>query len=343
MNNTTTLYTLIKKIFKDKIWMHASIVTAYYLLFQSFYNLIDSRSLWPYNSLRQCIIYFLLNFIPITITYTINYLIIFRLDKFKTPLKRLTADIISSFVSMSAINIIFTLILSFISKELMNVNWAGTVFNNIFLLLGIEVAYFVKKHIRQIQQISENRQKALQYQYDALRAQVNPHFLFNTLNMLYALVDKDAEKSKQFILSLSRIYRYVLDQQGHEKATLDDELNFTKEYAKILTLRYSNNFVAEISEQPKRQHYIVPFTLQLLIENIVKHNKVSNTAQMKAKIEFTDSYLTVSNNVNIKPAAQATSTHKGLSYLKMLYGAYGKEIEIKNENNTFMVKIPYLN
>lgn len=328
---------------KNNIWMHAGIMIIYYLLFQSFYNLIDSRSLWPYANMQQCMIYFLLNFIPITIVYATNYLIIFNLDTFRTPLKRLSFDIVSSFVSMSVINIAFSLALSFISKEYMNVNWAGTVFNNIFLLLGLEVAYFVKNYIRQIKQISENRQKTLQYQYDALRAQVNPHFLFNTLNILYALVGKDAEKSKQFILSLSRIYRYVLDQQGREKVTLDDELKFVKEYSKILTLRYSKNFTAEIGEPPEKQHYVVPFTLQLLIENIVKHNKVSNTAQMKAKIGFTDSYLTVSNNVNIKPAAQATSTHKGLSYLKMLYGAYGKEIEIKNENNTFMVKIPYLN
>lgn len=134
---------------------------------------------------------------------------------------------------MSVINLLFSLILSFVSEEHMHVNWAGTVFNNIFLLLGLEVAYFVKNHIRHIQQISENKQKALQYQYEALRAQVNPHFLFNTLNMLYALVGKDTEKSKQFILSLSRIYRYVLDQQGHERVTLDYELKFAKEYAKF--------------------------------------------------------------------------------------------------------------
>lgn len=323
--------------------MHTGIITTYYLLFQSFYNLIDSRSLWPYKNLQQCLIYFILNFIPISIVYATNYFIVFHLDVFKTPIKRLLLNILLSFISMSAVNIMFSLILSLISKEYMNVNWAGTVFNNILLLLSLEVVYFVKNYIYQIKQTSEHKQKALQYQYNALRAQVNPHFLFNTLNILYVLVGKDTEKSKQFILSLSRIYRYVLDQQGREKVTLDDELKFVKEYSKILALRYSNNFTAETGEPPEKQHYVVPFTLQLLIENIVKHNKVSNTAQMKAKIEFTDSYLTVSNNVNRKPEAQATSTQKGLSYLKMLYEAYGKEIEIKDEDDIFMVKIPYLN
>lgn len=327
--------------FMHKIWLHLGIVATYYVLFQSFYNLIDSRSLWPYNSMRQFLIYFLLNITPIAIIYVINNLIIFRLDKLKTPLKRLSFDIVSSFVSMSVINILFSFILSIISPEYMNVNWAGTVFNNIFILLGMEVAYFVRDHIRQIQQISENRQKALQYQYDALRAQIDPHFLFNTLNMLYALVGKDTDKSKQFILSLSRIYRYVLDQQGHDKVTLFDELKFVKEYTKILALRYSNNFVTETNEPPVRQHYIIPFTLQLLIENIVKHNKVSNSAQMKAEIIFTDSYLTVSNAINRKPSVP--STHKGLEYLKTLYAAYGKNIEISEENNIFTVKIPYLN
>ena len=343
MNNMAKLYTPAKIKLKNRICMHIGIITAYYLLFQSFYNLIDSRNLWPYENFKQFLIYFLLNFIPITIVYTTNLFIIFKLDSFKTPLKRLTIDIVSSFVSMSVINLLFSLILSFVSEEHMHVNWAGTVFNNIFLLLGLEVAYFVKNHIRHIQQISENKQKALQYQYEALRAQVNPHFLFNTLNMLYALVGKDTEKSKQFILSLSRIYRYVLDQQGHERVTLDYELKFAKEYAKILMLRYSNNFTAENNEPPEKQHYIVPFTLHLLIENIVKHNKVSSTTQVKAKIEFTDNYLTVSNEINRKPTTSATSPHKGLTYLKMLYEAYGKKIEIKDDNNIFIVKVPYLN
>lgn len=323
-----------------KICMNLCIVVGYYILFQSFYNLIDSRSIWPYKDIHQFYVYFLLNFIPITIIYIINYSIVFKCRTFNVPVKKLITDIVFSFLAMSLMNITYTFIMSYIAPRYSNVNWAGTVFNNIFILLGIEVAYFVQYHIKQIKEISENRQKILQYQYDTLRAQINPHFLFNTLNILYMLVGKDTQKSKQFILALSNIYRYVQNQQGHDKTQLEDEIQFVSEYSKILSLRYSNNFTLIMEQKPERQHMIVPFTLQLLVENAVKHNKISANTPLTVRLAFKDDRLTISNRINRKP--QQDSTKIGLKYLKTLYSAYGKQIIITDENNTFTVEIPYI-
>lgn len=241
---------------------------------------------------------------------------------------------------MITLNFLFLTIISHIAPQYSKVNWAGTIFNNLFIFLGLETTNLVRQHIRQIQEISENKQKALEYQYDVLRAQVNPHFLFNTLNILYVLVDNDKNKSKQFILSLANIYRYILDFQGEKEVTLSNEVSFIQEYSQILMLRHNNNLIIEMNNPPETQHHLIPFTLQLLIENAVKHNKISSNTPMRITIHFTNNYLTVSNPINRKPTL--STSHKGLEYLHKLYAAYGKHIEIINNHETFIVKIPFI-
>lgn len=331
----------MKQFLKKKFWFYFAFILVYYILFQSFYNLIDSRTVWPYNSLSQGIIYFGLNYIPIALTFAINYAIVFGIHISRRPLRKLIIDIVISFVCMSLLNILFLLIISFIEPKYGRVNWGGTIFNNIFILFGLEIIYFVKEHIHQIQEISENRQKTLQYQYDALCAQVDPHFLFNTLNILYALIDTDREKSKQAILSLAHTYRYVLDQQGRKEVDLRNEVSFVKEYMQILKLRYGPGLEIEMNEPPEGLHYLIPFSLQLLVENVVKHNKVSESEPMRVTLFFTDDSLTVSNPIHRK--ASFPSTRRGLEYLDKLYAAYGKTVEVTTDNDTFTVKVPFIN
>lgn len=322
------------------VGIHTGILIGYYILFQAFYNMIESKTLWPYESFTQFGTYFFLNFIPITITYAFDYAIIFSWKTYSSPLKKLTIEVVVSFIGMVILNLLFILIVSQIAPQHTKINWAGTIFNNIFILLGMEITYYVKSHIRQIQEISENKQKMLQYRYEALHAQIDPHFLFNTLNILYALVGKDTNKARLFILSLSNIYRYVLNQQGKEKVSLDNEFSFCQEYARILMLRYDNHFAVATNELPEQQHHIVPFTLQLLIENAVKHNKVNINSPMTVNINFSNDHLTVSNPINPKRAIN--THHKGLDYLRKLYAAYGKQVEILNDHKTFTIIIQYL-
>ncbi|MBP1663108.1 MAG: yehU 3 [Bacteroidetes bacterium] len=331
---------LYKALSLNSKLLHPCIVIAYYILFQLFYNLIDSKLLWPYESMHQFMVYFALNFIPIVITYIVNYVIVFSRPSTSTQSRKLTIDILFSFASMIVVNLLFLFVVSYIDEQLSRVNWAGTVFNNIFIFLGLEVTYFVKNHIKQIKEISLAKQKVLQYQYDALRSQVDPHFLFNTLNILYSLVAKDTEKSKAFILSLSRIYRFVLEQQGREKVALKDEISFVEEYTKILILRYNNNFSIKMNGNPSKLQYIIPFTLQLLVENAIKHNKISTQIPMCVTIDFKNDHLTVSNPINRKESLH--STQIGLKYLQKLYDVYERKIEISDDNKTFIVTIPFL-
>lgn len=132
----------------------------------------------------------------------------------------------------------------------------------------------------------------------------------------------------------------MLDQQGRDKVVLTDEIRFVKEYISILTYRYNNRFNVEMNGVPEHQKYIIPFTLQLLIENVVKHNKLSINEPMTVMIQFEKEFLTVSNPINRKEQVQ--SSRIGMEYIRQLYKAYGKHIEVKDDNITFTVKIPYI-
>lgn len=324
----------------NTFYRHIGILIAFYILFQSFSNLAVSRTLWPYLNGSEFITELVLNFTIITIIYATNYTIVFIAWKHFSAKKKLLLDILTSCICMVIAKYLYRFLFPDMHILHDHVTWADTIFDNIFILIGLEIAYFVRNHIWRIQEINKNKQKIMQYQNDALRAQVNPHFLFNTLNMLYSLVGKDNEKSKLFILSLSNIYRYMLDQQGRDKVVLTDEIRFVKEYISILTYRYNNRFNVEINGIPEHQKYIIPFTLQLLIENVVKHNKLSINEPMTVMIQFEKEFLTVSNPINRKEQVQ--SSRIGMEYIRQLYKAYGKHIEVKDDNITFTVKIPYI-
>lgn len=323
-------------------YKHIGIFVAFYILFQSFSNLAVSRTLWIHLDGKEFVTELILNFIIVTIIYAINYTIVFMAWKQLSVKKKLFVDVVASFICMVMARFIYVFLLPDIPSQYSHITWTDAVFDNIFILICLEIAYFVRNHIWKIQEINKNKQKIIQYQNDVLRAQVNPHFLFNTLNMLYSLVDKDTQKSKLFIVSLSNIYRYMLDQQGCEKVVLSSEVQFVKEYAKIVTYRYSNRFNVQMNEltEYEGQRYIVPFTLQLLMENVVKHNKISINEPIIAVIQFEKDFLTVSNKINRKEQIQ--SSQIGLEYIRNLYKAYGKQIEITDDNVTFKVKIPYI-
>lgn len=328
-------------ITKNTFYKHIGILVAFYILFQSSCNLFVSKTLWPYLSGAEFVTELVINFTAISIIYVMNYAIVFMSWKRLAAAPKLLLDVLCSFTGLLIIRSLCFVALPDIEKLRVYIDWTDALFDNIFILIGIEIAYFVRNHIWRIQEISESKQKIMQYQNDALRAQVDPHFLFNTLNMLYSLVGKDTEKSKLFIVSLSKIYRYMLDQQGCEKVPLSKEVQFVKEYAGILAYRYNNKFEVQMSELPARQEYIIPFTLQLLVENAVKHNKISVSRPMVVAIRFEADSLTVSNRINRKD--QPHSSRIGLEYLRRLYKTYGKQVEVTDDDVTFTVKIPYIN
>lgn len=179
--------------------------------------------------------------------------------------------------------------------------------------------------------------------YDALRNQLNPHFLFNALTSLNSLIFENQQLASDFLQQLSKVYRYVL--QSKEKATvsLSTELDFISHYIFLLKTRFGNGIEFQIiltDEVTEKE--IVPVTLQILIENAMKHNVVSNEAPLKISISIEDTYLAIVNSVNKKTQVE-TSNKQGLENLKSLYQYLTeKPIEITEIDGLFKVRIPLI-
>ncbi len=179
--------------------------------------------------------------------------------------------------------------------------------------------------------------------YDALRNQLNPHFLFNALTSLNSLIFENQQLASDFLQQLSKVYRYVLQNKEKETVSVSTELDFIAHYIFLLKTRFMNaiEFDIDLSQEAKEKE-IVPVTLQILIENAVKHNIVSLTHPLKISITADDTFLIIENNVNRKVQVE-TSNKQGLENLKAFYRyLIDSPIDIKEMANIFTVKVPLI-
>jgi two-component system, LytTR family, sensor kinase len=220
------------------------------------------------------------------------------------------------------------------------------------LVISISIFYLIlnrKSHFRmrymEIQAEQLKKENALA-QFEALKNQVSPHFLFNSLSILSSLVHVDANLSEKFIDQLSKAYRYILEQKDNDTVSLKTEMDFLESYAFLLKIRFENKFDVKVSitDQEAEKYHIAPLTLQLLIENCVKHNRMSEKEPLIVSILIKDDHLVVINPV--RPRSQTeriTSTGIGLSNIKNRYQLLTKSsVQIDQDEELFTVKIPLL-
>lgn len=182
----------------------------------------------------------------------------------------------------------------------------------------------------------------LQNRYDALKSQVDPHFLFNSLNTLSGLIDFENEKALDYVNQLSSVFRYTM--QDKSITTLSDELQFSESYIYLMKIRYSDALNVFLNINPAfRKYQILPFGLQILIENAVKHNVVSLKNPLCIVIETTDDgAIRVENNLQPKQGKK-DSNGLGLANLNERYRLmFGKEIEIVSTHDKFAVTVPLI-
>lgn len=203
---------------------------------------------------------------------------------------------------------------------------------------------FYKNLIEMYRQRKELEDSTIKARYAALQNQLNPHFLFNSLNTLIAEIEYAPRKAIEFTQNLSDIYRYILSNQNKQLISLDEELKFIHKFISLHKVRLGNCLILENKiPQELYEYSIPPLTLELLIENVFKHNIVSTTNPMKVLLytEHTDKedWLVISNPIYPKPGVP--SSGKGLDNLsernKLLHG---KGIIIEKKNNHFTVKVP---
>ena len=179
--------------------------------------------------------------------------------------------------------------------------------------------------------------------FDALKNQLDPHFLFNSLNVLTSLIEEDPDQAQRFTTSLSKVYRYVLEQKNKDLVTVDEELQFARTYVRLLKMRFEDSIVFEIPEQAANpEAKIVPLSLQLLLENAVKHNVVTASRPLKIKVFEENGNLVISNNLQEKQVVKKSSG-VGLRNIQQRYQILtDREVEVRKDPRTFHVKIPML-
>lgn len=207
---------------------------------------------------------------------------------------------------------------------------------NIFILVPVE--FLIQAGI------NRNLQKEnAVLRYRQLKSQINPHFLFNSLNALVSLINNDRDLAVQYTKKLSAVYRYVLTQDQQDTVTVRDEAGFIGNYSDILRTRFSQGLEFRFDIRPSDMDRAVPpMSLQLLVENAVKHNAVSSGQPLVIRISTDGEYLCVSNNINPR-LSSSSGTGIGLENLSRKYAILaGRDITVMHDNNTFTVKLPLL-
>lgn len=211
----------------------------------------------------------------------------------------------------------------------------------ICLVLFYEVVFLsLEKELdnRVLQQIDRERQQA---EVNVLKDELDPHFFFNCMNTLSYLVKEDPDKAHQFVHKLSGIYKYFLRNKQVDYVLLRDELEFLDNYYYLLRIRFDNNIRVENSIDPQNGSlYILPCTLQVLVENAMKHNFFSEKKPLVVSITMNNYFICVSNPVRPKPPA-AESTKVGLRNLKARYRLItNQNVLVQRTATRFLVKLP---
>lgn len=217
-------------------------------------------------------------------------------------------------------------------------------------LVGSGFIYMLVTSFNLYQQMMEKTAQAekLQKEYahvrlQALKSQVNPHFLFNSLSVLSSLVHVSPELSEKFIVQLSKAYRYILEQKDSGLVTLKSELEFLDAYFFLMEIRFDNKIVLEKQDCPDAEDWMLPpLTLQLLVENALKHNRMSSAEPLWISIQYHGDRMTVRNNLN-KRNEDVVSTGIGLDNIqKRLSFVTDKPMLVQQDEHYFEVSIPLI-
>ncbi|SHH40192.1 histidine kinase [Winogradskyella jejuensis] len=220
-------------------------------------------------------------------------------------------------------------------------------FSALLITLVISLFFHAVYYYRELQKTKVKEQKFIagtaSAKFDALKNQLDPHFLFNSLNVLTSLIEENPESAQKFTTSLSKVYRYVLEQKNKDLVTVDEELKFAKTYMSLLKMRFEDSIIFEIPEEASNpESRVVPLSLQLLLENAVKHNMVTSSKPLHIKIYEDGGYLVVMNNLQPKQIVKKSSG-VGLENIKQRYKLLSnKKVIINQRAQDFAVAIPML-
>lgn len=297
------------------------------------------------SSWLQLLIDFLRIFVFSVALWGLNLMLFFYFNqKVSQRLAYFLVIVITSFVAYFGM-FIMSNSLSIVSeiKEVkpVGVGFRGVVANLLIITYFYSATIFSK--FKEIEAENERlKRNQLESQLLQLKAQLNPHFLFNSLNTLKVMVEDKDENSVEYLIKLSEVYRYFLDNSESHLATVQAELKIAQAYFFMLKNRFEDNILLKISLSPRALEQKIPaMSLQLLIENAVKHNVISRGKILEICIYETENQLVVKNNVQPKRSVEL-STKIGLKNLNDRSRLLSQqEVEIEKNEKAFTVKIPF--
>ena len=250
--------------------------------------------------------------------------------------------------------IIYTQLLYFVFVKFVNSLFFKPIFydNYInYILVGVITIillfffYFIEKRRYRLEKkiiVESTKAETATAKFESLKNQLDPHFLFNSLNVLTGLIEENPDNAIDFTTSLSKIYRYVLEQKDKEVVPIQEEINFAKTYINLLKLRFENSIDFELDESLiNHEGFIVPLSLQILLENTIKHNIVSEQKPLKIKMYKQDNNLIVENTLQPKDSIK-DSTGVGLNNIINRYQLISnRKVEIEKDQ-LFRVQLPIL-
>ena len=316
-------------------------------------NLIYGGKFELNNELGQTFLYTILY--SVTLGYA-NQFVFMYLDKVfsndRFSMKRMVVGFISSFVVTIFVIFLLRIFIEVIIEGNSFENyWKNEALSNYvfaFVMTFIVLLSFYAFYIYKAYSDSKVKEQKIiagtaSAQFESLKNQIDPHFLFNSLNVLSSLIEENPDNAQRFTTSLSKIYRYVLEQKDKELVSVAEELAFAKTYMNLLKMRFENSITFDLPEDfDNPDAKVVPLSLQLLLENTIKHNVVSEQKPLNIKISIENNYLIVENNLQKKEILQ-DRRGVGLQNIVNRYGLISERKMLIEESPTFFkVKIPIL-
>jgi len=301
-------------------------------------------------------IYFLYCMMYSVVLYLVNVAIFELLDRVFQDNRFSPKRIIIGFVSSFFISLFFIAILRIFTQVVIQkqsliaflasekaANYVESSVITFIVLLVFHSLHFYKIY----QENKVTQQKIIagtaNAKFESLKNQIDPHFLFNSLNVLSSLIEENPDNAQRFTTSLSKIYRYVLEQKDKELVSVEDELSFAKTYMNLLKMRFENSLFYELpTENINPDARVVPLSLQLLLENTVKHNVVSEQKPLHIRIFIDGDYMAIQNDLQKKEVLQ---DRQGVGLLNIV-NRYGiitdRKVKVQEDEKNFTVRIPIL-
>ena len=241
--------------------------------------------------------------------------------------------------------------LAVLFKKLFNISIGGG-WTNVWITIGatlIVLLFMLSKQFlyswRDLSLREEKmRNEVLSSRFDVLKSQINPHFMFNSLNTLNSLIYQDQDLAAKYVGELSKVYRKVLASANNEVVTVTEELKMLESYIFLQSIRFEDKFKVNINlgDEALSMH-IPPMVLQMLIENAIKHNEITEANPLAVEVFDEEGLIYIKNKISLKDTLPGDSSSIGLSNIKDRYKVFSDiPVEVLNDGDQFIVKIPLL-